>query len=117
MRCEASDPTVDSQIVTLQGASADTLIAAAGPKPAAQAIRKVADIGWKPLFFLSNVSVSVAAVIRPAGEDTAVGVITPYWGKDPTDPAWNDDPGMKQWRAFMTKYLPDADQADVGYVY
>ena len=114
---EATDPTVDSQIVSLQSAGADTLIAAAGPKPAAQAIRKVYDIGWKPLFFLSNVSVSVAAVIKPAGVEKAVGVVTAYWGKDPTDPAWNDDPGMKQWRAFMAKYLPDADQTDVNYVY
>ena len=114
---EATDPTVDSQIVSLQAAGVDTLIAAAGPKPAAQAIRKVYDIGWKPLFFVSNVSASVAAVIKPAGAEKAVGVITAYWGKDPTDPAWNDDPGMKQWRAFMAKYLPDADQTDNGYVY
>jgi branched-chain amino acid transport system substrate-binding protein len=114
---EVTDPTIDSQIVSLQSAGADTLVVAATPKFAAQAIRKVYDIGWKPLSFVTNVSVSVAAVIKPAGEEKAVGFISSLYGKDPTDPAWNDDPGMKEWRAFMAKYVPDADMTDVGYVY
>ncbi len=114
---EVTDPTVDSQIVTLQGSGADTLVTAATPKFAAQAIRKVYDIGWKPLHFLTNVSISVASVMTPAGPEKGVGIITGAYGKDPTDPRWKDDPGMKQWRAFMTKYLPDADQTDANYVY
>ena len=114
---EPTDPTIDSQIVTLQSAGVDTLIAATAPKFAAQAIRKVYDIGWKPLVFLTNVAGSVGMVIRPAGEEKAVGIITSWWFKDPTDPAWKDDPGMKQWRAFMAKYLPDADLTDAAYGY
>ena len=114
---EATDPTVDSQIVALQSAGADTLIVAAVPKFAAQAIRKVYDIGWKPLFFMTNVSVSVAQVVKPAGEEKAVGVITAAYLKDPTDPVWNDDPVMKEWRAFMAKYMPDADLTDANFVY
>jgi branched-chain amino acid transport system substrate-binding protein len=114
---ETSDPTIDTQIVTLQASGADTLVVAATPKFAAQAIRKVYDIGWKPLFFLTNVSISVAAVMQPAGMEKGVGIITAAYGKDPTDPRWKDDPGMNQWRAFMAKYLPDADQTDASYVY
>jgi branched-chain amino acid transport system substrate-binding protein len=114
---ETSDPTIDSQVVELQSSGADTLIVAAIPKFAAQAIRKVYDIGWKPLFFMTNVSVSVAQVIKPAGAEKAVGIISAEYLKDPTDPAWNDDAGMKEWRAFMAKYLPDADTSDANFVY
>ncbi|HEX7967228.1 MAG TPA: ABC transporter substrate-binding protein, partial [Stellaceae bacterium] len=114
---EVTDATVDSQIVTLQGSGADTLVTAATPKFAAQAIRKVYDVGWKPLHFLTNVSISVASVMTPAGPEKGVGIITGAYGKDPTDPRWKDDPGMKQWRDFMTKYLPEADQTDANYVY
>ena len=114
---EVTDPTVDSQIVTLQASGADTLVTAATPKFAAQAIRKVYDIGWKPLHLLTNVSLSVAAVMVPAGPEKGVGVITSNYGKDATDPAWANDPGMNEWRAFMKKYLPDADMKDNNYVY
>jgi branched-chain amino acid transport system substrate-binding protein len=114
---EVSDPTVDSQIVSLQGSGADTLVIAATPKFAAQAIRKVYDIGWKPFEFVTNVSISVASVLEPAGKEKAVGLITGGYGKDPTDPEWKDDPGLNEWRAFMKKYLPDADMADANYVY
>jgi branched-chain amino acid transport system substrate-binding protein len=114
---ETSDPTIDSQVVELQSSGADTLIVAAIPKFAAQAIRKVYDIGWKPLFFMTNVSVSVAQVIKPAGAEKAVGIISAEYLKDPTDPAWNDDAGMKEWRAFMAKYLPDGDTTDANFVY
>jgi len=113
---EPTDPTIDSQIVTLQSAGVDTLIAATVPKFAAQAIRKVYDIGWKPLFFLSYVSSSVGLVMKPAGPEKGIGIITAYFIKDPTDPAWKDDPGMNEWRSFMAKYLPDADLTDVNYV-
>ncbi len=114
---EVTDPTVDSQIVTLQASGADTLVTAATPKFAAQAIRKVYDIGWKPLHLLTNVSLSVASVMVPAGPEKGVGVITSNYGKDATDPAWANDPGMNEWRAFMQKYLPDADMKDNNYVY
>lgn len=113
---EPTDPTIDSQIVTLQSAGADTLIAVTAPKFAAQAIRKMYDIGWKPLLFLTNVSVSVGVVMRPAGPEKAVGTVSTFFIKDPTDPAWKDDPGMNEWRAFMAKYMPDADLTDWAYV-
>jgi len=114
---EATDPTIDSQVATLQAAGCDTLVTAATPKFAAQTIRKVYDIGWKPLHFMTNVSVSVASVITPAGPDKAVGMITGAYLQDPNDPASKDDPGMNEWRDFMKKNLPDADATDVNYVY
>jgi branched-chain amino acid transport system substrate-binding protein len=114
---EVTDPTIDSQVVTLQSAGVDTLVTAATPKFAAQTIRKVYDIGWKPLHFLTNVSLSVAAVMEPAGPEKGVGIITSNYGKDANDPAWKDDPGLNEWRAFMKKYLPDADTADNNYIY
>ncbi len=114
---ETTDPTIDSQVVTLQGAGIDTLVTAATPKFAAQTIRKVYDIGWKPLHFMTNVSTSVAAVMVPAGVEKGVGIISAAYGKDSTDPTWKDDSGMNQWRDFMKKYMPDADLADGNYVY
>jgi branched-chain amino acid transport system substrate-binding protein len=114
---ETSDPTIDSQVVSLQGSGADTLLVAAIPKFAAQAIRKVYDIGWKPMFLLTNVSISVGAVITPAGPEKAVGIISANYGKDPVDPTWKDDAGMKQWRDFMAKYYPEGDPSDANNVY
>ena len=114
---EVTDPTVDSQVVTLQGSGADTLVTAATPKFAAQTIRKAYDIGWKPLHIMTNVSISVAAVLQPAGVEKAVGLITATYGKDPNDPTWANDPGMNQWRDFMKKNLPDADMSDASYTY
>ncbi len=114
---EVTDPTIDSQIVTLQSAGVDTLVTAATPKFAAQTIRKVYDIGWKPLQFLTNVSLSVGAVMNPAGPEKGVGIITSNYGKDATDPAWKNDPGMNEWRAFMKKYMPGANLEDNNYVY
>lgn len=113
---EVTDPTVDSQIVTLRGTGADVLITAATPKFAAQTIRKVHDIGWRPMHFMTNVSISVAAVMRPAGPERGIGIITSAYQKDVTDPAWANDPHLQEWRAFMQKYLPEGDQADSGYV-
>ena len=109
---EVSDPTIDQQIVTLQGSGADTLFTAATPKFAAQAVRKVYDIGWQPLHFLDYVGSSVAAVLVPAGLEKSVGLISTAYLKDPTDPQWTDDPGYRQWRAWMAKYLPDGDVSD-----
>ena len=113
---EPTDPTIDSQIVSLQGAGVDAIIVGATPKFAAQSIRKVYDIGWKPMFFLSNVAIWVNSVMAPAGVEKGVGIISSAYVKDPTDPGWDDDPGMKQWRDFMKKYMRDADASDQNYV-
>ncbi len=114
---EPTDPTIDSQITTLQGTGADVLVVAAAPKFAAQAIRKVHDLGWKPLFIMSNVSISVGSVITPAGPENAIGLISTGYLKDPTDHQWDNDAGMKEWRGFMAKYMPGADLTDANYVY
>ena len=114
---ETTDATIDSQAVALQSSGADVLITAATPKFAAQMIRKIADLGWKPLHFMTNVSISVGSVITPAGPDNATGMISAAYLKDPTDPSWKDDAGMNQWRAFMAKYMPDADLTDGGTVF
>ena len=113
---EVTDPTVDSQVVALQASGADTFFNITTPKFAAQAIRKAYDIGWKPVHYLNNVSISVSAVLQPAGLDKSTGLISVAYYKDPTDPKWKDDPGFKSWVAFMDKYLPGADKSDGGYV-
>jgi branched-chain amino acid transport system substrate-binding protein len=113
---EVSEPTVDSQVVTLQGSGADVLVIAATPKAAAQTIRKVYDIGWMPARYLSYVSSSVAVVLKPAGLDKSKGLITGVFGKDPTDPRWKDDPGYKAWTAFVAKYLSATDLIDVNAI-
>jgi branched-chain amino acid transport system substrate-binding protein len=114
---EVTDATVDSQVISLQASGADALLTATTPKFAAQAIRKVHDIGWRPLHFLTSVSVSVASVMQPAGLEKGIGIITAAYNKDPTDPAWDNDPGMNEWRAFMRRHMPDADTTDINYVY
>src|SRR5579863_169943 len=114
---EVSEPTVDSQVITLQGSGADTFIIAATPKFAAQAFRKAYDTGWKPVEYVSNVSLSIGAVLKPAGLEKCVGAMTGAYGKDPTDPRWKDDPGMNIWREFMAKYMPGADTTDANAVY
>jgi branched-chain amino acid transport system substrate-binding protein len=114
---ETSDPTIDSQIVSLQASGADTFLNVTTPKFAAQAIRKTYDIGWKPLHFLNNVSISVASVLTPAGLDKSVGLITVAYYKDPTDPKWKNDKGYLDWVAWMKKYLPDGDIGDSFNVY
>ncbi len=102
---ETSEPTVDSQIVSLQGSGADVLIIAATPKFAAQAIRKSYDLGWTAVRYLSNVSPSIATVLKPAGLEKSKGLITAYYGKDPTDARWKDDAGLKEWTDFCNKYM------------
>ncbi|MBV9654301.1 MAG: ABC transporter substrate-binding protein [Acetobacteraceae bacterium] len=114
---EVTDPTVDSQVVSLHESGADTLLTAAVPKPAAQAIRKVAEIGWHPLHYLTNVSASAKAVMVPAGAENGRGIIAGVYFKDPTDPRWANDPGMETWRSFARKWAPEADQADAFNVY
>jgi ABC-type branched-subunit amino acid transport system substrate-binding protein len=114
---EVSDPSVDSQIVALHDSGADTFFTWAAPKGAAQAIRKVGELGWKPRYFLANVSTSVAGVLKPAGLENAKDIISTAYLKDPTDPAWKDDAGVKTWRAFMDKYYPDGDKTNSNNVY
>jgi branched-chain amino acid transport system substrate-binding protein len=114
---ETSDATVDSQLTALQAAGADVLLVAATPKFAAQAIRKVHDLNWHPMFFMTNVSISVGSVMAPAGAENGVGIITGGYMKDPTDPAFKDDPGMNEWRTFMAKYMPGADLTDANYTF
>ena len=114
---EPTDPTIDSQISTLQASGADVLVVVAAPKFAAQAIRKVYDLSWKPLFVMTNVSISVGAVLTPAGPEKAIGMISTGWLKDPTDHQWDNDAGMQEWRAFMAKHMPGADLTDGNYVY
>jgi len=114
---EVADPTVDSQIVQLKASGADVFFNISTPKFAAQAIRAAYDTGWKPLHLLNNVSSSVGSVLTPAGLDKSVGVITTQYGKDPTDPQWDNDAGMNRWRAFMKKYYPDGNLTDASNVY
>jgi branched-chain amino acid transport system substrate-binding protein len=114
---ETTDPTIDSQIVALQGSGADTLLTAATPKFAAQAIRKVYDIGWKPNHFLTNVSISVGSVIKPAGPEKAVGIISAAYGMEPTDPQWQNTQAYKDWLAWMQKYNSGGSLSDANNVY
>jgi branched-chain amino acid transport system substrate-binding protein len=109
---EMSEPTVESQIITLQGSGADVFVFAATPKAAAQAIRKAYDIGWTPARYMSYVSQSIVSVMKPAGAEKSRGVVTATFIKDPTDSRWMNDPGMKEWRAFCAKYLTPTDFID-----
>jgi branched-chain amino acid transport system substrate-binding protein len=113
---EVTDPMVDSQVVTLQGAGADTLIIAATPKAAAQTIRKAFDLGWRPGRYLNYPANSIASTLKPAGLDESSGLITGVFGKDPTDARWKDDPGFKEYAAFMAKYMSSAESNDFGAV-
>jgi len=113
---ETTDPTVDSQIVSLQGSGADVLLTAAIPKFAAQAIRKVYDIGWKPTHFLTSVSSSVGSVMRPAGPEKGVGIISAAYLKEPTDPQWQNTPEYREWLAWMKKYNTSGNIADANNV-
>jgi branched-chain amino acid transport system substrate-binding protein len=107
---ETADATVDSQVITLKASGADIFYDVTGPKFASQAIRKVAEINWKPVHVLNGVSRSVGSVLRPAGLDNSKGVLTAAYLKDPTDPTLKDDAGFKQWSEFMNKYFPDGDR-------
>jgi branched-chain amino acid transport system substrate-binding protein len=111
---ETTDATIDSQIAELQSAGANVILVAAIPKFAAQAIGRVYDRQWKPAFYMTNVAISVGTVMRPAGPEKAIGMLSTQYLKDPTDPAWADDAGMKTWRAFMAKYNPSGDVTDAA---
>jgi branched-chain amino acid transport system substrate-binding protein len=113
---ETTDPTVDSQVVDMKAKGVDVFVNTAIPKFAAQAIRKSAEIEWKPLHILSSIGNSVGATLKPAGFENAKDIVSDFYLKDPSDPKWKDDDGFKSWVSFMDKYMPDADKSDAGNV-
>jgi ABC-type branched-subunit amino acid transport system substrate-binding protein len=116
---ETTEPSIDNHIVKLKSTGADVFVDITTPKFAAQAIKKIAEIEWKPLHILNNVSASVGSVIKPVGFENAQGILSAAYVKDVSDPQWKDDAGMKQFLDFMTKYFPEGDKLDgstiVGY--
>ena len=112
---EVSQPTIDSQVMSLKSTGASVLLFAGTPKFAAQAIRKTHESGWKPLFITNLVSSSISSVLTPAGLDISKGVVTATYRKDVDDPRWADDAGVKQYKAFMEKYMPGADMSESNY--
>jgi ABC-type branched-subunit amino acid transport system substrate-binding protein len=113
---ETTEPTVDNHVVKLKSSGADVFVDIATPKFAAQAIKKVAEIGWKPLHFLNNVSASVGSVLKPAGYENSQDIISAAYLKDASEPQWNDDPGMKEFYAFLEKDYPEGNKLDGGTV-
>jgi branched-chain amino acid transport system substrate-binding protein len=114
---EVTDPTIDSQILQLQASGADLLYDASTPKFAAMSIRKVGDLNWHPLHIVDSNGAGVKPALESAGFDKSVGVITAQYLKDPTDPAWDDDPGMKEFQAWRAKYAPESDPANPVWSY
>ncbi len=114
---EVSEPTIDSHIVKLKATGADTFVSITTPKFAAQAIKKVAEIGWKPIYFQSNVGASVGSVLKPAGFDNSQDILSAAYAKDGSDAQWDNDEGMKKFYAFLAKYAPDANRTDGSVVY
>src|SRR5260370_30984334 len=111
---ETTAPTVDSQVVQIKGANPDIFINVSTPKFAAQAIKKIGELAWHPVQFLTNVSASVGGVMKPAGYENDQDVLSAAYLKDPKDPQWNKDPAMNEWRAFMTQRYPESDQEDAA---
>jgi branched-chain amino acid transport system substrate-binding protein len=114
---ETTEPTIDSHIVNLKASGADVFFDVSIPKFAAQAIKKMSEIGWKPTHILNNVSSSISATIKPAGVENSQGILSSAWIKDPTDPQWKDDADIKGWNAFLDKYYPEANRADANVIY
>jgi branched-chain amino acid transport system substrate-binding protein len=114
---ETSEPSIDGHIVKLKGTGADVFVDITTPKFAAQAIKKMAELEWKPLHLLTNVSISIGAVIKPAGLDASQGILSAGYLKDAADPQWKDDEGMKRFMAFIDKYMPGANVSDANLVY
>src|SRR5262249_10560007 len=114
---ETSEPTIDSQIITLQSSGADVFFNVTTPKFAAQAIIKAAELGWKPLHILNNVSASVGAVLKPAGLENSKDILPTAYLKDPTDPQWKDDPPFRNWLSFMDRYYPQGDKTSAFTIY
>ena len=113
---ETTEPSVDGHIVKLKSSGADIFVNISTPKFAAQAIKKMAEIGWKPLHFLNNVSASVGSVIKPAGFENAQGIISAAYLKDPSDPQWDNDAGMKEFLTFLEKDFPEGNKLDASVV-
>jgi branched-chain amino acid transport system substrate-binding protein len=113
---ETGDPTVDSQIVRLKSSGADIFVNITTPKFAAQAIKKVAELGWKPIHILNNVAGSIGSVLKPAGFENSQGILSTAYLQDPTDKTLANDPGVKEWTAFMDKYFPDGDKTNASNV-
>jgi branched-chain amino acid transport system substrate-binding protein len=114
---EVTDPTVDSQVIQLKDSGANAFFNIATPKAAAQAIRKVADLGWRPAQYLNNVSASVGSVMKPAGFEASQGIVTAQYLMDPTDKQWDASADMKGWREWMNKWMAGANQADANHVF
>jgi len=114
---ETTQPTIDSSIVKLKSTNADVFFNVTTPKFAAQAIKKMVEIEWKPLHFLNNVSVSIGSVMKPAGFENAQGIISSAYLKDTSDPQWKDDAGMKAFDEFLAKYFPEGNRIDVNVMY
>ena len=114
---EVSEPTIDSHIVKLKSTGADVYFSITTPKFAAQSLKKVAEIGWKPMYFQSNVGASVGSVLKPAGFENAQGLLSAAYAKDGADPQWDNDEGMKKFYAFLAKYAPDMNKTDGSVVY
>ncbi|MFB6447005.1 ABC transporter substrate-binding protein [Bradyrhizobium tunisiense] len=114
---EVAQPTIDSSIVKLKSTDADVFFNVTTPKFAAQTIKKMHEIGWKPMHFLNNVSVSIGSVMKPAGFEASQGIISSNYYKDPTDTQWKNDPAMKAWNEFLDKYYPDANRTDSAVMY
>jgi branched-chain amino acid transport system substrate-binding protein len=114
---ETTQPTIDSSIVKLKSTNADVFFNVTTPKFAAQAIKKMTEIEWKPLHFLNNVSVSIGSVMKPAGFENAQGIISSSYLKDTSDPQWKDDAGMKAFDEFLAKYLPEGNRIDANLMY
>ena len=114
---EVTDPTVDSQMIALKNSGANVFFNITTPKFAAQAIKKAAEIGWKPVHYLNNVSSSFATVFKPAGIEASQDIILALYRKDASDPQWADAADIKAWKAFMAKYMPGANLADDGHNY
>jgi branched-chain amino acid transport system substrate-binding protein len=114
---EVSDPTIDSQILKIKAAGADLFFSASTPKQAAQAIKKIYELDWHPVHILDINATSVGAVLQPAGLEASKGVISVNYGKDPADPSWKDDAGMKKYLAFMEKYYPEGDKGSLFNTY
>jgi ABC-type branched-subunit amino acid transport system substrate-binding protein len=110
---ETTTPTIDSHVVALKSEGVDIFISITTPKFAAQSIKKVAELGWKPLFILNSVATSTGTVMRPAGFENGQNIISATYQKDPTDPQWKDDPGIKNFDAFLTKYFPEGNREDL----
>ena len=114
---ETTEPSINSHIVKLKSTGADVFVSITTPKFAAQAIKKLAELEWRPTQIVANVSASVGSVLQPAGFENAQGLLSAAYAKDGADPQWDNDPGMKKWSAFIDKYMPGANRSDGNLVY